>query len=128
MKYHINNRDEVKPCSAQNKCRFGSTTEHYTSFEKAQKVAEQRLETKFPVQGLKKKNNLNRLSSTKMKNRTKSSAYSFASKGMELRIGTIDEIKESESSESNVDILSDSDQNDQELLAKIQAGKVKAFT
>lgn len=40
--YHINDQDEVKPCSARIKCKFGDV-EHYASEKDAERGLEQRL-------------------------------------------------------------------------------------
>lgn len=46
MKYHINNKGEVKPCRAKVKCRFGGANgneNHFTSASEAEKYVQEKL-------------------------------------------------------------------------------------
>lgn len=39
-KFHINEKGEARPCSAELQCRFGAATEHYATAEAAQRAYE----------------------------------------------------------------------------------------
>ena len=52
MKYHINTRGEIKPCTATVRCPFGDLEkDHYTSMESARKVFEIIMNSSFDYSG-----------------------------------------------------------------------------
>lgn len=64
-KFHINSKGEAKPCKATvRECRF-SDSQHYNTFEEAQKASEQNLQQEYAnvSQSLSKKKNDNKLKS-----------------------------------------------------------------
>jgi len=121
MKYHINNKHEVKPCKADvQKCRFADATHnqgHFTDVEEASDAAHERLQKEFSL--------IPSVRKVKKHSSVLSKFANVSRSGVHVKLER--EPRRSSRTESTVTIIDTTPQSDARLLNNIRNGRERAF-
>lgn len=121
MKYHINNKHEVKPCKADvQKCRFADSTQnqgHFTNADEANEAAHERLQKEFSL--------IPSVSKVKKHSSVLSKFANVSRSGVHVKLEH--EPRKSSRTESTVTIIDTTPQADSKLLDNIRNGRERAF-